>query len=719
MGMEVMEMSISKDKTLAAFQRFGGAMYTPVILFAFFGLAVALSIIAKQTILLGAIAEKGTIWYDFWFVVEQGAWTVFSQMPILFAISVPIGFAKKEPGRAAMEAFVIYMCFNYFISGWLQLFGPSFGVDYSVEAKTGTGLAMIANIKTLDMGMLGAIFIACVSAWLHNKFYDTAMPEWLGIFKGPACVVAVGFAVMIPMALVFCFIWPPIQHLIASFQDFLKVSGIVGVWCYTFAERFLLPAGLHHFIYLPFIYGPAVCDGGIQQYWLQHIQDFTDSTKTLAELFPAGGFALHGSSKVWGLPGAALAMYVTAKPEAKKKTAALLIPAVLTAAICGITEPLEFTFLFVAPLLYVIHCVLAATLSASLFAIGLAGNFGGGLIDCFVQNWIPLWSYHWHTYILQIIVGIVFFFIYFFVFRFMILKNDYKTPGRAEDPEDVKLFSKAEYKAQQEMKNLGLENNKLALQARVYLDAVGGPSNVTQVTNCATRLRITVKDPDKVASASKFTKAGAYGLVKKGTAIQVIVGMNVPNVRTYFDAFLKGGDIPGAQEPPAAPSAPTASAPVPPEDAGVAMTLKAVVSGQLIQMEEVNDEMFSKKMMGDGVAIQPITNTIVAPADGDVTMVMADSCHAVGLRFENGAEILIHVGIDTVNLQGKGFQLLTKQGTHVHAGDPLIKFDAKVIKDAGYQDTVVMAITNSADYPQLKCTPDQSVTAGETDVLTF
>ena len=199
-------MALSKDVIMQNMQRFGGAMYTPVILFAFFGLTVAVSIVCKNEGLLGSIAAQGTLWYDFWFVVEQGAWTVFAQMPILFAIAVPIGFAKKEPARCAMESFVIYMLFNYFISAFLTLHGSAFGVDYSQAAGPGTGLAMIANVKTLDMGMLGAIFIACCTAFLHNRFYDTNIPDWLGIFKGPAFVVAIGFVVMIPMALLFCIV---------------------------------------------------------------------------------------------------------------------------------------------------------------------------------------------------------------------------------------------------------------------------------------------------------------------------------------------------------------------------------------------------------------------------------------------------------------------------------------------------------------------------------
>ena len=707
-------MSIDKDKIMQGMQRFGGAMYTPVILFAFFGLTVALSIICKNTMLLGAIADKGTIWYDFWFVVEQGAWTVFAQMPLLFAIAVPIGFAKKEPGRAAMESFVIYLVFNYFISGFLTLNGDFFGVDYAQKAGAGTGLAMIANIKTLDMGMLGAIFIACVSAYLHNRFYDTEVPEWLGIFKGPAFVVAVGFAVMIPMAFIFCMVWPAVQHAIMNFQEFLKTSGIVGVWCYTFSERILLPAGLHHFIYLPFIFGPAVCDGGIQAYWLQHLNDFATSAHSLKEMFPQGGFALHGSSKVFGLPGAALAIYMCARPEKRKKTAALLIPATLTAVLCGITEPLEFTFLFVAPLLYALHAVLAATLSASLYFFGLSGNFGGGLIDCFVQNWIPLFQYHAGTYLIQIVVGLCFTVIYFVAFRWLILKKNYMTPGRTDDDVEDKLFSKAEYKAKKEMEEMGLAGNKLAIQARVYLDCLGGPSNIKEVTNCATRLRVSVADPDKVAATSKFTKAGAYGLVKNGHAIQVIVGMNVPQVRGYFDALVKGGDIsslPKEDEPKKSSKEPAMSS--------LAMNIKACVTGKLIDMSEVKDEMFSQKMMGDGVAINPETDTVVAPADAEVTMIMEDSLHAIGLRFENGAEMLIHIVVDTVKLAGKGFKLLTQNGAKVKAGTPLIQFDRKVIAEAGYQDTVIMAVTNSNEYAHMKKAPDQAVKAGETPVIEF
>ena len=313
---------------------------------------------------------------------------------------------------------------------------------------------------------------------------------------------------------------------------------------------------------------------------------------------------------------------------------------------------------------------------------------------------------------MQIAVGLCFTAIYFVVFRALILKFDYATPGRTADDVEDKLFSKAEYKAKKEMEDMGLADNALAIRAKVFLDSLGGPDNIKEVTNCATRLRVTVADPDKVAPVGKFTKAGAFGLVKNGKAVQVIVGLSVPQVRSYFDALLKGEKIEGAAVQASAPKGATM-------DSSLAMKLTACVSGQLIDMSEVKDDMFSQKMMGDGVAIEPSGDTVVAPADGEVTMIMEESLHAIGLRFLNGAEVLIHIGIDTVKLNGKGFTALVKQGDKVKAGTPLIRFDQAVIKEAGYQTTVIMAVTNSADYPQMQKAEDEPVTVNDTPVLVF
>ena len=702
-------MALNKDVIMQKVQRFGGAMFTPVIMFGVFGIFVGISILCNNPMILGSIAEEGTAWHNFWYIVEQGSWTVFNQMALLFCIGLPIGLAKKENARAAMESFLIFMIFNYFIQAMMTLWGPSFGVDFSKAAGAGTGLTMIANIKTLDTGIVGAIIIASISVWLHNKLFDVNVPDYMGIFKGSSLVVVAGFGLMIPVAYLFCLIWPQVQAAIASLQVFLTSAGVFGVWLYTFLERFLIPTGLHHFIYLPFIFGPAIVDNGIQPYWLEHIREFAESTKPLIELFPQGGFALHGMSKLFGCPGIALAMYYTAKPERRKKIAALVIPAACVAVFCGITEPLEFTFLFIAPALFAVHAVLAATLAATMYTFGVTGYFGGGLLDsALFQNWIPLWTNHSGTYITQILIGLCFTAIYFFVFRFLILHFDFKTPGRGDEAGGDKLFTKADYKAREGQGgasgSAAAVGDERDFKAAAFLQDLGGKSNIVDVTNCATRLRVTVKDDSLVKDVATFTEHGAHGLVHNGRAIQVIVGLSVPQVRERFEALLNAPDTEIAE----------ANAEV-----AEAATMKAVVSGKVIDITSVPDEMFAKKMMGDGVAIEPTGDTVVAPADATVTMIAEGSLHAVGLHLENGADILIHIGIDTVNLNGKGFTVLTKVDTKVKEGTPLIKFDSKIIKDNGYKNVVIIAVTNSNDYPMMKKLLGDNAKSAKTTIIKF
>lgn len=688
-------MSLSKDVFMQNMQRFGGAMYTPVILFAFFGLTVAVSIVCKNTGLLGSIAAEGTLWYDFWYIVEQGAWTVFAQMPILFAIAVPIGFAKKEPARCAMESFVIYMLFNYFISAILTLHGSAFGVDFTQQAGPGTGLAMIANVKTLDMGMLGAIFIACCTAYLHNHFYDTNIPDWLGIFKGPAFVVAIGFAVMIPMALIFCCVWPMVQHAIEQFQFFLKTSGIVGVWAYTFSEKILLPAGLHHFIYLPFIYGPAIVDGGIQAYWLGHINDFMTNAQSLRDLFPEGGFALHGSGKVFGLPGAALAMYRCARPEKKKIAGGLLLSAALTSMLTGITEPIEFSFLFVAPALFAVQVVLAgaAYMIAHMLNIAVGLTFSGGLLDLFIFGILQGEAKTSWMYIIP--VGVVYFFLYYFIFSWMIRRFDFKTPGREDDDEETKLYSKADYQAQQggaAGQGASADDAKSAAIAR----GLGSKRNITSVDCCATRLRCSVADSSLVNE--KLLKAtGAVGVIVKGTGVQVIYGPQVAVIKSNLETYLQTApDV----EPDASPAAPMTSseeaapakAPDAPAASPAAHALFAPVAGEVHPIEEAPDEAFASKMMGDGYFVYPTEETVYAPADGEVVFVF-DTKHAIGMKADDGTEYLLHIGVDTVALGGKGFEVFVENGQKVKKGDRLMTFDDAYIKEHAKSDACLVIFT--------------------------
>lgn len=531
-------------------QKFGGAMFTPVLLFAFSGIVVGICTVLTSEVIVGGIAKTDTMWYQVWWTIKEGAWTLFRQVPLLFVISLPIGLAKKQQGRACMEAFVLYLTFNYFIAAMLTNWGPTFGIDYTLEATSGTGLASIASIKTLDTSMVGALVISGVAVWLHNRYFDTKLPEWLGVFKGSSFVCAIGFFVMGILAVVFCFVWPQVQNVIKAMQGFFMSSGAIGVWVYTFCERVLIPTGLHHFVYMPFSYESLAVEGGFKAAWALNLSEYAASSESLATLFPAGRFALYGHSKIFAAPGIALAFYVTAKKNKKQEVAALMIPVALTAIMCGITEPIEFTFLFAAPFLWPIHSFLAATLATiEYFVVGISGDYSSGIINWLALDWIPMAKNHMGQIVMQIIVGLIFTAIWFFVFSFLIKKFDLKTPGREEDDEEAKLMTKKDYKAAKEAEKFGEDTSNDptanievqggdAGKAAAFLRLVGGKDNVADVTNCATRLRLTLKDDSLLASLSDFKKAGAHGLVHKGKAVQIIVGLSVPSVREEFEKLL-------------------------------------------------------------------------------------------------------------------------------------------------------------------------------------
>lgn len=521
------------QKLMQKVQRFGGAMFTPVLLFAVFGIVVGFATLFKNPLVMGDIANENGIWFKMWTIIYNGGNTVFSQMPLLFVIGLPVALAKKQAGRACMEAFVIYVIFVNFVSGILSFWGSSFGIDFASTART-SGLATIAGIRTLDMGMAGAILISGIAVYLHNKFFDMELPKMIETFKGSPMVTLIGFFVMIPVALLACFIWPHIQQGIFALQNFLISSKTIGVWIYTFLERLLIPVGLHHFIYAPFLYDAAVVNGGIKAYWVANLGDFATTAQSLKDMFPQGGYALTGMSKMFAPLGIGAAFYTTAKKEKRKKVLALLIPIVITAVFTGITEPIEFTFLFIAPVLFVVHAVLAATMSTITYAAGIVGDFSLGLIQNSALNWIPLFKFHAGSYLLQILIGLVFSFIYFVVFRFLILKFDFKTPGR-EDSDESKFYTKEDYKN----KN-GKEDKKYKYkdQAVAFLEGLGGKDNIVDVSNCATRLRVSVNDPSLIKELDFFKANDAHGLVVNGNAIQVIVGLSVPTVREEFEQLL-------------------------------------------------------------------------------------------------------------------------------------------------------------------------------------
>ncbi|MEI9652915.1 alpha-glucoside-specific PTS transporter subunit IIBC [Enterobacter ludwigii] len=524
---------------LSQIQRFGGAMFTPVLLFPFAGIVVGIAIMLRNPLFVGeALTAPDNLFAQIVHIIEEGGWAVSRNMPLIFAVGLPIGLAKQAQGRACLAVLISFLTWNYFINAMGMTWGHFFGVDFAAEPTAGSGLAMIAGIKTLDTSIIGAIVISGIVTAIHNRYFDKQLPVFLGIFQGTSFVVILAFFVMIPCAWLTLMGWPKVQLGIESLQAFLRSAGALGVWVYTFLERILIPTGLHHFVYGPFIFGPAAVEGGIQVYWAQHLQEFSQSTLPLKTLFPEGGFALHGNAKVFGSVGIALALWYTASPENRVKVAGLLIPATLTAVLVGITEPLEFTFLFISPLLFAVHAVLAATMATVMYIFGVVGNMGGGLLDQFLpQNWIPMFHNHASTVFTQMGIGLCFTGLYFVVFKTLIERLNLKTPGREES--EVKLYSKADYKAARGQTTAPAAASQQVGQAAGFLQALGGAANIESINNCATRLRIALVDMAQTQSDDVFKALGAHGVVRRGNGIQVIVGLHVPQVRDQLESLMK------------------------------------------------------------------------------------------------------------------------------------------------------------------------------------
>ncbi len=519
----------------AKLQKFGGSLYTPVLFTAFAGMMAGLSIVFNDPNFFGSLTDEGTLWYGFWYLIGEGAWTIFRQMPIIFAVGIPIGLVRKNAARAALESILAFLTFNYYIQTIIVLYNDSLSFD-----PTGPGMTEIAGITTFDMSIFGAIIIALIVSAVHDRFFDKELPEFLGTFSGSVFVYVILFFLLIPVAGITVIVWPIIAEAISNLQSIIIASGGIGVGLYTFLERILIPTGLHHLIYQPFEYGSVVVDGGAKAGWIEILPTLKNSTLALNEAYPAGGYLMFGLSKVFGTLGMAFAFYFTAKPEKKKRTLGLLIPITLTAMLVGVTEPFEFSFLFVAPVLFVVHAALAGIMTMVMYMIGLSGDFGAGLINFLTLNWLPLGSNYWFIYLLQIVIGLGFSVIYFIVFKYLILKYDFKTPGR-EDEEEVKFYTKKEYKernlrAKESQFNKDMEDNEIDYQ---LIAAFGGIDNIVSISNCATRLRIEVVNGELVAELPTFKALGAHGIVKNKNAIQVIIGLNVPKVRDSFEKTVE------------------------------------------------------------------------------------------------------------------------------------------------------------------------------------
>lgn len=702
-----------KDKIFGVLQRVGRSFMLPIALLPVAGLLLGIgSSFTNETMLaaygLSGVIHPGTVLYTILDIMNQCGSAVFNNLALLFAMGVAIGMAKKEKEVAALSGAIAYLVMNTAISAMINANG-------GVEAMEANSTASVLGITTLQMGVFGGIIVGLGVAALHNRFYRIQLPQVLSFFGGTRFVPIVCTAVYLVVGIVMFYTWPVVQHGITLLGNLVISSGYVGTWLYGLIERALIPFGLHHVFYMPFwqtaVGGTAVIDGvtvqGAQNIFFAELASkSTTEFSVEATRFMAGKFPLM----IFGLPGAALAMYRTARPAKRKVVAGLLLSAALTSMLTGITEPLEFTFLFVAPAMYAVHCVYAGLsyMLMHILNVGVGMTFSGGLIDLTLFGimqgndkthwiWVP-------------IVGVFYFFLYYFTFSVMIRKMDLKTPGREDDNEEPKLYTRTDFKEKTGVGPDGAPRKGGDTVSALILNGLGGKANVSDVDCCATRLRVTVVDAGKVQDAL-LRQSGASGVVHKGNGIQVIYGPQVSVIKSNLVEYMESpeADQPLTVEAPQAPQpAPAAPAPA----AVKAETLGSHMSGEVIPMEEVKDEAFASCALGQGVAVEPSEGKLYAPADATVDNLF-DTHHAIGLVTETGAELLLHIGIDTVKLGGKYFTPHVKVDQKVKKGDLLISFDMDAIKAEGYLCTTPMIVCNTDDYNAVKPLAEGSVKAGQ------
>ncbi len=701
-----------KDKIFGVLQRVGRSFMLPIAVLPIAGILLGLgSSLTNQTTIetygLTAILGDGTLLNSLFIVMNKVANVIFDNLPLIFAVGVAIGMAKKEKEVAALSAVIAYFVMHSAINAMLTVTGKILADGTISEDVLSGTVASICGIQSLQMGVFGGIIVGLGVAALHNKFYKIQLPNALSFFGGTRFVPIISTIVYMFVGILMYFIWPTVQSGIYALGGLVTGTGYFGTLIFGLIKRALIPFGLHHVFYMPFwqtaVGGTAevagrVVEGG-QNIFFAQLADSANITHFSADAtrYFSGEFIFM----IFGLPGAALAMYRCAKPEKKKQAGGLLLSAALASMLTGITEPIEFSFLFVAPALFVVQVILAgsAYMIAHMLNIAVGLTFSGGLIDLFFFG--ILQGNSKTSWLLIIPVGIVYFFLYYFIFSFLIKKFDFKTPGREDDDVETRLYTKADVNAARAAGNDGI--------SPLITQGLGGKKNISDVDCCATRLRITVIDPKLVDDAT-LKATGASGVVHKGNGVQVIYGPNVTVVKSNLEDYLASPasdkavktDIPVKEEKKPAES----------KKESVAADIYLPMNGNVISLAEINDGVFSEGMLGEGVAVEPSDGVVVAPFDGVVQMVY-DTKHALGLMSDTGIELLIHVGIDTVQLNGKCYDVVVENGQKIKKGDVLAKVDLEGIKDAGYRTVTPVIITNSDEFSEIKTVATGNCNSGD------
>lgn len=704
-----------KDKIFGVLQRVGRSFMLPIALLPVAGLLLGIgSSFTNETMLaaygLNNVIHPGALIYTILDVMSQTGNAVFSNLALLFAMGVAIGMARKEKEVAALSGAVAYIIMNTAIQAMINAAG-------GVEAMPANSTTTMLGITTLQMGVFGGIVVGLGVAALHNKFYKIELPQVLAFFGGTRFVPIVSSIVYLVVGIAMFYIWPVVQSGIAALGALVLASGYAGTFIYGLLERALIPFGLHHVFYMPFwqtaVGGTAIIDGmtvtGAQNIFFAELASKSTTVFSVsATRFMAGKFPFM----MFGLPGAALAMYQCAKPEKKRAAGGLLLSAALTAFLTGITEPLEFTFIFVALPMYAVHCVLAGLsfMLMHILNVGVGMTFSGGLIDLVLFGVMQgNAKTHW---VWVVVVGAVYFVLYYIIFRFMISKFNYKTPGR-DDAEEVKLYTRADVNARNAASGSTAPAGNDPVSALI-VEGLGGAANLSDVDCCATRLRCTVKDAALVKQ-DVLKASGASGVICKGNGVQVVYGPKVAVIKAKLEDYLenapKTSAATAAPAPTTAPAAP-ATAPATPAAAAKDTVLSACLNGTVVPLAEVKDEAFASGALGDGIAIEPIDGELVAPADGEISSTF-ETHHAVGMTTVDGAELLMHIGIDTVKLGGKHFTYLVNEGDKVKKGQPLIRFELEAIKAEGYPVTTPLIVCNTDDYAAVAAKASGTVKQGD------
>ena len=679
-----------KKHLFSLLQRIGQSFMLPIALLPIAGIFLGIGSSLTNTNMLAAYHLKGlmgpgTAPYILFSLLNSAGSIIFDNLPILFAVGVAIGMARSEKAIAALSSIVAFFVMHSTIGSLITYTGRSH--SFLTGATT-----EIVGITSLQMGVFGGIIVGLGVAALHNRFYKIELPRVFSFFGGTHFIPIISAITYVGIGILMFYIWPPIQILINDAGKLVLMSGYGGTFVYGLLERALIPFGLHHVFYMPFwqtavggreLVNGQLIEGAQNIFFAELASPDTSHFSVAATRFMSGKFPLM----MFGLPGAALAMYTCARPENKKAVGSLLLSAAISSAVTGITEPLEFAFLFVAPPLYVIHCAFAGLsyMLMHMLNVGIGMTFSGGFLDFFLFG---ILQGNTKTSWLHVIpVGILYFIVYFIVFRVMILKFNYQTPGHEKD--NAAPVNNADNKSQQ------------------ILDGLGGLENISDLSCCATRLRVTLHRPSKL-NKEKLLATGAAAVVANGDGVQVVYGPEVTVIHARLQDYI-------AQIIPASSSAADNSAAAPTTSAeisnpavsaeakdsdnlSVADAITDIVyapcNGTVIPLKEINDGVFSEGYIGEGLAIEPVDGSFYAPFDCSVAMVF-DTHHAIALHTANDTELILHVGLDTVKLNGQHLEVFVQEGQEIQKGDLILRADLEGIQSAGCRTVTPVIITGA------------------------